>query len=170
MESWKRRKRSIPGAGGLRPTEYKNIGKDKKRKKKLWIPRGLVIPYRRDGALQRIRIRRPSKLLTNDFDQRYFVLPGSSAMPMLIGKNRRAYVVVETELDGLLIDQEASDLAGVLALGSSSNMPDEYCHPHMAQALSILKALCLDCYRVLQVPPSWAIDIPIQQRELTFLT
>lgn len=125
-------------------TVMKSDGKGGKRKKKLWIPRGLVIPYRRDGVLQRVRIRRPAALLRTDLDKRYYVLPGSSAMPWLIGENRKAYVVVETELDGLLIDQEAGDLAGVLALGSASNMPDEYCHPHINNAVVVLNALDYD--------------------------
>jgi len=114
------------------------------KKKKLWIPRGLVIPYRRGGVLQRIRIRRPKEHLRSEKDPRYYLLPGSSAMPWLIGEKRRAYIVIETELDGLLVDQEACDLVGVLSLGAASNMPDDYCHQHLAEALVILNALDFD--------------------------
>ncbi len=114
------------------------------RKKKLWIPRGLVIPYRRDGVLQRIRIRRPKEHLRSERDPRYYLLPGSSGMPWIIGENRRAYIVIETELDGLLVDQEACDIVGVLSLGAASNMPDEYCQQHLEEALVILNALDFD--------------------------
>ena len=114
------------------------------KKKKLWIPRGLVIPYRRDGVLQRIRIRRPKEHLRSEKDPRYYMLPGSSGMPWLIGEKRRAYIVIETELDGLLVDQQACDLVGVLSLGAASNMPDDYCHQHLSEALVILNALDFD--------------------------
>lgn len=113
-------------------------------KKRLWLPRGLVIPYRRDGLLQRIRIRRPKVHLRNSADPRYYVLPGSSAEPWLIGAGRQAYTVVETELDGLLIDQAACAITGVLALGAAANMPDIYCHQHLVKSIVILNALDFD--------------------------
>jgi DNA primase len=139
------------------------IEKDDGKKKKLWLPRGLVIPYRRDGVLERIRIRRPKDHLRSENDARYYVVPGSSAMPWIIGEKRRAYTVIETELDGLLVDQEACRLTGVLALGSSSNMPDGYCHLRLADSLVILNALDFD-HAGAKAWPKWKAAYPQAER------
>lgn len=106
--------------------------------KALWIPRGLVIPYYdADGVLQRIRIRRP------DGEPRYYVLPGSSMSVMMIGKERKAYVVVESELDAIAC-AAACPLAGAVALGSVAAKPDIQAEESLRAALSILLAVDYD--------------------------
>lgn len=112
--------------------------------KRLWIPRGIVIPVFLDGDLRRVRIRRPNEDLTPDFDTRYYILPGSAMMPMLINPDRKSFVVIETELDGCLIDQEAGDLVGVLALGSCSLKPDSRSCDALRSSFCILNALDFD--------------------------
>ncbi len=105
--------------------------------KALWIPKGLVIPYIVDGVLYRIRIRRP------EGNPRYYVLPGSSMAVMAIGAERRAFVVVESELDAIAC-AEACPLAGAIALGSVSAKPDAEAETSLRKALSILLALDYD--------------------------
>lgn len=107
------------------------------RPKALWIPRGLVIPYFIEGVLQRLRIRRP------DGEPRYYVLPGSSMAVMMIGFDRRAFVVVESELDAISC-AAACPLAGAVALGSVSAKPDAAVEQALREALSILLALDYD--------------------------
>lgn len=115
------------------PTELKN-----NRKKKLWIPRGLIIPLIVGGQVHRVRIRTLAK------KPPYYVLPGSAMDTMTIRPNHRAYVVVESELDGILLDQEIGDLAGIVALGSSSTKPDPETYRSLQRSAVILVALDFD--------------------------
>lgn len=113
------------------------ILKDDGRPKVLWIPRGLVIPYIIDGIILRIRIRRP------EGEPRYYVLPGSSMSTMLLERERRAFVVVESELDAIAV-AAGNALAGAVALGSVSAKPDAETFAVLQGALSILNALDYD--------------------------
>ncbi|HBA84942.1 MAG TPA: alpha helicase [Verrucomicrobia bacterium] len=122
------------------PEEIKENGKPKK----LWIPRGLVIPFYDDGDLMRVRVRRPKEDLRSAADPRYYFVPGSSAAIMRCGDRRRAYVVVESDLDFALVAQEAGELAGVLSMGTSSAKPDAACHAHLSRADVILVAIDFD--------------------------
>jgi len=111
------------------PVELKENG----RKKVLWIPRGLVIPWIKDGRVRRIRIRRPEGL------PRFVVLEGSDTTVMVIGDRMRAYIVLEAELDALLCWQAAGDLAGAVGLGST-RPPDPAAAEVLRQAAVILLA------------------------------
>jgi len=116
-------------AWGL-PVQLKDDGKPKA----LWIPRGLTIPYIIDRIVYRIRIRRP------EGEPRYYILPGSSMATMIIGRERRAFVVVESELDAIAVAAN-NTLAGAVALGSVSAKPDTDAHAILKCALQILNAL-----------------------------
>jgi hypothetical protein len=111
--------------------------KDDGKPKKLWIPRGLVIPYIVDGVIQRIRIRRP------EGEPRYYVLPGSSMSTMILGRERRAFVVVESELDAIAV-VAGNTLAGSAAMGSVSAKPDAEAYQILRGSLQILNALDYD--------------------------
>jgi DNA primase len=106
--------------------------------KRLWLPAGLVIPYFNGEAIIRLRIRRPHG------DPRYVILPGSSTTPMTTGKDTAAAVVVESELDALLLCQEAGDMALMIALGSVAKRPDQGIHARLKRAQIILNALDAD--------------------------
>ena len=121
------------------PTVIKANGKPKK----LWIPRGLVIPYMVDGRVRRIRVRRPDGDLEGRGPKYYFV-PGSSAEAMLIDEERDAYVVVESELDAILIRQDAGDLVGVVSVGTATGRPDGRCHASIEKTPTLLIALDAD--------------------------
>lgn len=111
--------------------------KEDGKPKMLWIPRGLVIPYMIDGVIQRIRIRRP------DGEPRYYVIPGSSMATMLIGVERKAFVVVESELDAIAC-AASQDIAGAVAVGSVSAKPDAAACAILRDAVQILNALDYD--------------------------
>ncbi|MGD9209608.1 MAG: CHC2 zinc finger domain-containing protein [Desulfobacteraceae bacterium] len=132
-----------PGKDGkdlFRPRELWGLPTEMKqdRKKRLWLPMGLIIPLIIDGAVSRIRIRR------QDDKPKYYVIPGSSAFYFLLSmeKKRRAYCIVETELDALMIDQEAGDLCGVIGLGTSKAKKEVINNPkllsHLKQSAVIL--------------------------------
>ena len=111
--------------------------KDDGRPKALWLPRGLVIPCIVDGVVYRVRIRRP------EGEPRYYILPGSSMAVMIIGRERRAFVVVESELDAIAC-AESQLTAGAVALGSVSAKPDADAFAVLSGALQILNALDYD--------------------------
>jgi len=119
---------------GLSP-ELSKHGKPKR----LWIPGGLVIPWRDESAqIIRIRIRRT----VTDSYGRYIVCSGSSMAPMVIWNQQSAVVVVESELDAYLIHQHAGDIVGVIALGTAQAKPDEQLNRRLMETETVL--CCLD--------------------------
>ena len=122
-------------AWGLPPETNQKSGKPKK----VWLPSGLVITMT-DEACQvvRLRIRRNNP----ESGSRYVVVSGSSMGAMVQWQDQRAVAVVEAELDGLLVAQEAGELIGVVALGSAAMKPDELLHRRLMAAGKVL--CCLD--------------------------
>jgi DNA primase len=107
--------------------------------KKVWLPSGLVIPLTDDaGRVIRLRIRR------NDpgTGSRYVVVSGSSMQAMIQWQNQKAVAIVESELDGLLVQQEAVAVVGVIALGSAAMKTDSDLHGRLMKVQRIL--CCLD--------------------------
>ncbi len=111
---------------------------DDNHAKALWLPQGLVIPYIVDGIINRIRFRRP------EGEPRYYVLPGSSMSTMILSPARRAFVIVESELDAIAIAAGKSPLYGAVALGSASAKPDAYTSKILGDAIQLLNALDYD--------------------------
>ena len=118
-----------PEDPGYRPRKswgLPDIQRDGKIIRNIWLPRGVTIPTMLPDTdrLARIRIRQPVD------KPKYYVVPGGDTDPLPLlaikgswsGKHRYL-VVVESELDALLLHQEAGDLVDVLALGSSSAKP-----------------------------------------------
>ncbi len=138
-----------PGENGrdiFRPRSswgLEEVRKKDGKPKRLWLPRGLVIPWFRDG-IRRIRIRRPRNHLRNDHDPRYYLVPGSSAEPFVADNGKSAWVIVESELDAILISQEAGDLVSVVALGSAANLPTGQLSSRLMDADIILVSLDYD--------------------------
>jgi len=136
----------------FRPRESWGLSKlisDKGKPRRLWLPMGLVIPWiSRDGTVSRIRIRRDGENLK--FGPRYYVVPGSNMGTMLIkdsrekAQNTQIYIIVESELDGVLLTQEVNDFCGVVALGSSSAKPDRDSTGILKDAAYIMVALDSD--------------------------
>jgi len=124
-----------------RPRESWGLDTIKKangQKKRLWIPGGILIPLLDGDRVLRIRIRRP------EGEPRFYALPGSDMRFMVLRPGNRAYVILEAELDALLVDQEAGDLTGTVALGSSNIKPDPEAARHLQAAAVILNALDYD--------------------------
>ena len=121
------------------------------RKKKVWTPAGILIPWRENGRAIRLRIRRDP---AGD-GPRYVIIPGSSMTPMKWNMDREVLTIVESELDGLLVDQEAGDMTGVIALGSVSMRPDRETHELLMKARMILVALDHDRAGALESRRFW---------------
>lgn len=111
-----------------------DILKENGKHKALWLPVGLVIPQMSGGVVSRVRIRRP------EGEPRYYVLPGSSSATMLLEEGRKAFVVVESELDAIAC-AAATDLAGAVALGTLEGKPDAAAYRTLKGATQILNAL-----------------------------
>ena len=115
-------------------TAFREDGTERRQ----WIPAGLVIPWIVNGAVQRLRVRRDN---AND-GKRYVIVSGSCAGPMTWNLERSAAVViVESELDGLLITQQAGDLCAVVALGNAQAKPDRFTHEALKRAVCVLVSL-----------------------------
>ena len=122
-------------AWGLEPS-YKADGKERRQ----WMPSGLVIPLVIGGAVQRLRVRRDAP----GDGARYIFISGSSAAPMTMNLDGAATIIVESELDALLLSQDAGDLVGVVALGSVQAKPDKKTHEILKHKNLILVALDAD--------------------------
>ena len=111
---------------------------DKGRTKKQWLPAGLVIPLSLDDQLIRLRIRRQFA----DQYGRFIMISGSSKAAMTLWADQQSVAVFESELDGLLVHQDAGDFVGVVALGSAQQKPDSGLHGRFMAAERVL--CCLD--------------------------
>jgi DNA primase len=116
------------------PTETKENGKQKRQ----WTPAGLTIPYCQNTDVLRIRIRRTKA----DEYGRYIMLSGSSNEAMTLWTDQKSVAIVESELDAILITQDAGDIVGVIAMGSAQMKPDVNLHARLMKAERVL--VCLD--------------------------
>jgi len=124
------------------------ILKADKKPKKLWIPRGIVIPYLVNGIGSniplRIRIRRPKADLKTEKGRKYYIVPGSGMDTMLIRLHANLFVILEAELDAMATAAACPDDIGALAVGSSSTKPDMAAAAILKHADRILVALDFD--------------------------
>lgn len=112
--------------------------KDNGQPKRLWFPKGVTIPLLQGGQVKRVRVRRP------DGEPRYYIIRGSSTMAMIVGDENPVALVVESELDAMLLQQEAGDLVSVGALGNAQTRPDQQAADLLSQSRLILVALDAD--------------------------
>jgi len=120
---------------GVAPVPRENGGP-----KRVWVPRGLTIPFCHDDQVLRIRIRRPRSA----GDPRYYLMRGSDTKAMILGPDREIYIVIESELDAMLLCQEAGDRVGVVALGNAQTRPDRDSAMNLTNSKLILLALDAD--------------------------
>jgi hypothetical protein len=116
------------------------ILKDNGKPKKYWIPRGLTIPLCQADQVLRVRVRRPK----SDNDPRYYLLRGSDTRAMVLGTDKAVSILVESELDALLLHQEAGDLVNVISLGNAQSRPDQGAAETLNQSQLILVSLDAD--------------------------
>jgi len=96
--------------------------------KKLWIPRGHVIPMLdKAGNILRLRIRRT--LAKNDDSQKYIIITGSHMGFMQFEYNKKnPSMILESELDSILCDSLRGDRVNFYAVGNASARPDVETH------------------------------------------
>ena len=111
------------------------------KKRQIWIPVGLMIPFFVNGKPVRLRIRQSDPGATNRF-----VLVSGSAMQYFnynqhmqaIPDMEKPVIITESELDGWLLQQELGDLLNVYAIGNSSSRPDEHTYNAIRHAPILL--------------------------------
>lgn len=90
---------------------------------KMYIPRGVLIPWQIDGFPWRMNIRRPiSAAQRANGEKTYIQVAGGVNALYNVGaiKPRRPVMMVEGELDALAVEQEAGDLVACVATGSTA--------------------------------------------------
>jgi DNA primase len=119
--------------------EYKDDGKTRK----LWLPAGLIIPTISDkGSVCKLKVRR-HKWHPEDKLPKYVEISGSNSCPSVYGDIGQGVVIVlESELDAMLIQQNANDLCFCVALGGVTKRPDFCCDQLLRKSKLIL--WCLD--------------------------
>jgi hypothetical protein len=133
---------------GLKPETSSKTGKPKR----VWIPSGLVIPLVIDGSVLRIRIRRDN---IGKADERYILITGSDTRPLVLSTGSFPAVVVESDLDALLIHQEAGDVVNTVALGNNTIRPDTITDGLLRQAELVLCSLDSDAAGAQQAWKFW---------------
>ena len=127
-----------PEAWGLEPWENA-----KGNPGKLYIPAGLVVPtFRKTGPVA-VKVRRRD-WTPGDKWPKYHALKGGGNGALFLGKSGSPATIVESELDALLIAQEAAGLCSAVALGSVSNRPHIDEAAFLRHAPTILVALDFD--------------------------
>jgi len=79
--------------------------------------------------------------LKSDGDNRYHTVRGSDSKPMVLEPDREIQVVVESDLDAILVVQEAKGLVGAVSLGSAQKKPDKETATILRRSQLILVAL-----------------------------
>jgi hypothetical protein len=157
---WNDRDKAVPRpAWGLPEMLHEKTGKPKK----IWLPKGLVLPMYDDGKLVKIKIRRPEARTSWGVDLRYWEVPG--------GENNRfhrygrphwsAWVIVETERDAVTVWQATRSIhVGAMGIGGAAKRPASDVVGILRQASVILVALDLDDAGVTNSWKFWAREFP----------
>ncbi|MCB1136537.1 MAG: zinc-binding protein [Chlamydiia bacterium] len=119
--------------------------KEDGKRRRIWLPPGLVVPARSSGchSLHKVKIRRYDWRGPED-GPKYVEVSGSQQQLAVYGDPSLAIVVVESELDGILIQQEAGDICCSLACGGVSKRPDLATHMMLRRSHAILVSLDFD--------------------------
>lgn len=106
-------------------------GIESNNEKKLWIPRGIVIPvFDKKGNVIRLKIRRDNYKDGDEFGK-YIVVSGSMNGLNIIGDTRhKIMLVTEAELDAYACDYAAGDIVCAIAVGNNIKTPDEATNYH----------------------------------------
>lgn len=102
-----------------------------------------MIPSFKDDQPAKIKIRR-NDWTAGDALPKYVEISGSAQSLSIYGDISKPLIIVESELDAILIQQEASEFICSIALGGVSKKPDAKLHELLQQAPSILLSLDFD--------------------------
>lgn len=122
------------------PQEFK----ENKQPRRLWLPHGIVIPTLSLGKVVKLKIRRQDWSEEDQFPK-YVEVTGSKKAPAIFGRpETKVAVIVEAELDGMLLAQEAEDRCFSVALGGAGKKADLETHQLLLTCKRLLFALDFD--------------------------
>jgi len=131
------------------------------KEKKIWLPEGLVLPMVTHGRVVKIKIRRPKAETNFGADLRYWEVPGSTKMFNRYGRDAKAWVLVETERDAVMIWSKVRDVGiGAMALGGASKRPDLESAAILRASDLILNALDYDQAGAVNSARFWDREFP----------
>ncbi len=111
-------------------------------KRRIYLPKGIVIPTFRDDMLIKLKIRR-SEWHPHDRLPKYLEISGSMQTPQILGRDlTKPLFILESELDAMLMQQEAGDLCSCMAIGGAGKKPDASAHKLLTSGIPLL--FCLD--------------------------
>ena len=113
------------------------------RSRKVWLPRGLVLPIRRKAGVTALLIRRADWKPKDDLPK-YWQVKGSGNGCYVIGKPGLPVVLVESILDAVLVWHEARNVAAAVALTGATKKPDAGSAAFLRAAPLILWSLDFD--------------------------
>jgi DNA primase len=105
-------------------------------RKQVWVPRGIVIPWRLAGSLWRLNFRRPT-------DDPKYIGPagfGNGLYGAAGVQPGRPVMIVEGEFDALTVTQEAGNLVAAVATGSTCGSRRQRWQELLARASMVLVA------------------------------
>ena len=113
------------------------------RPRKVWLPRGLVLPIRRKAGVTALLIRRADWKPKDDLPK-YWQIKGSGNGCYVIGKPGLPVVLVESVLDAVLVWQEAGNIVATVALTGATKKPDAGSAAFLRAAPLVLWSLDFD--------------------------
>ena len=116
-----------------------------KETKKLWIPRGWVIPNIRGGEVVQLRIRRRPEDIARFADNiKYLPIDGSSPAPLILNPGADVFVTTESGFDAILIAGSMHGKVGAVCTWSDGSRPDVVAHGILKRSALILGGLDFD--------------------------
>ena len=114
--------------------------------KPAWLPRGIVIPWKIEGGLWRINVRRPVTARQVDAGEPKYIGPPGFTNALYNADeiaDGKPVLLVEGEIDAMTAIQEAGDLVAAAATGSTAGGRREPWIGRLAAASCVL--LAFDC-------------------------
>ena len=112
--------------------------------KKTWLPKGIVIPSFQNNQLCKIKIRK-SDWNNKENLPKYIEVHGSMSGPIISNPcSNLPIILLESELDALIVQQEAKNLCSTIALGGATKKPNSYIHFYLLKSHLILFSLDYD--------------------------
>lgn len=126
------------------------------RDKRLWLPRGIVIPWWYQGAIHRLEIRRP---VPRKKALKIVTVRGAANMIYNVDQVRpgQPALLVEGVMNARAVHQVAGDLVVPVALGASTWGREWRSILHLGQARPVL--LCLDADPAGDAAVAWWIEV-----------
>lgn len=130
--------------------------------KAVWLPRGIVIPWRLDGGLWRINVRRP--VTTHQIEEgepKYIGPPGfaNALFNTDAVADGKPVLLLEGEIDAMTAIQAAPDLVAVVATGSTAGARREPWIGRLAAAPCVLLAFDCDANGAGDMAAAWWLGV-----------